>query len=86
MMRYILVDLARARENQKRDGGAQRVTLIEDRLPAQEREDDLIALDDALEALKALDERKVQVVGMRVFRRVDDRGNRCGLGRISRIP
>lgn len=67
MMRYVLVDLARRRENEKRGGGAQRVTLIEDRLPAQEREYDLIALDDALEALKALDERKVQVVEMRFF-------------------
>ena len=67
MMRHVLVDVARAKGYQKRGGGAHRVTLIESRTPTKPREYDLIALDDALQALKARDARKVQVVEMRFF-------------------
>jgi RNA polymerase sigma-70 factor (ECF subfamily) len=67
MMRRVLVDIARAKGYQKRGGGAQRVTLIESRAPAKQPSLDLIALDDALEALEAMDARKVQVVEMRFF-------------------
>ena len=66
-MRRVLVDAARAKGSQKRGGEACRVTLIESRAPAKRPEYDLIALDDALHALKALDARKVQVVEMRFF-------------------
>ena len=67
MMRRVLVDAARAKGYQKRGGSAQRVTLIESRAPAKEPKYDVIALDDALEALKGLDARKAQVVEMRFF-------------------
>lgn len=67
MMRRVLVDVARAKAYQKRGGGARRVTLIESRAAAKRPEYDLIALDDALQALEALDARKVQVVEMRFF-------------------
>jgi RNA polymerase sigma factor (TIGR02999 family) len=67
MMRRVLVDVARAKGYQKRGGGAQRVTLIESRVPAKQPAYDLIALDDALQALEMLDARKVQVVEMRFF-------------------
>ena len=67
MMRRVLVDAAHAKGCQKRGGGAHRVTLIESRTAAKQPEYDLIALDDALDALKALDARKVQVVEMRFF-------------------
>lgn len=67
MMRRVLVDVARAKGYQKRGGGAQRVTLIESRAPAKQPDYDLVALDDALQALEALDARKVQVVEMRFF-------------------
>jgi RNA polymerase sigma-70 factor (ECF subfamily) len=66
-MRRVLVDVARAKAYQKRAGGGHRVTLIESRAPAKPPEYDVIALDDALKALEALDARKVQVVEMRFF-------------------
>ena len=43
------------------------MTLIESRAPAKQPDYNLIALDDALQALEALDPRKVQVVEMRFF-------------------
>ena len=67
MMRRVLVDAARARGYQKRGGGARRVTFIESRALAKQPEYDVIALDDALQALEALDARKVRVVEMRFF-------------------
>lgn len=67
LMRRVLVDHARARGYQKRGGEAHRVTLDEGRLGAKEKAADVIALDDALTALAAIDERKCQVVEMRYF-------------------
>jgi RNA polymerase sigma factor (TIGR02999 family) len=67
LMRRILVDYARARQYQKRGGGAQRVPL--DDLPdiTLARGADFVALDDALTALAAIDPRKAQVVELRFF-------------------
>lgn len=67
LMRRVLVDAARRNHYQKRGGGLQRVTLIESQAPAQQPEYDLLALDDALAALEAVDARKCQVVEMRYF-------------------
>jgi len=67
LMRRILVDHARARRYQKRGGGAQRVTLVDDLAGSDERPHDLVALDDALEALAQVDERRGQVVELRFF-------------------
>ncbi|HEX2455622.1 MAG TPA: sigma-70 family RNA polymerase sigma factor [Vicinamibacterales bacterium] len=66
LMRRILVDLARARRNQKRGGGALRVSLT-DALLSSEKGEDLVALDDALRALAQVDERKSRVVELRFF-------------------
>jgi RNA polymerase sigma factor (TIGR02999 family) len=66
MMRRVLVDAARARASQKRGGGAIRVTLT-DGARSDEREHELVALDDALQALAALDPRRGQVVELRFF-------------------
>jgi RNA polymerase sigma-70 factor (ECF subfamily) len=66
LMRRILVDLARARQSDKRGGGLIRVTLDEGVLPA-ERDADLLRLDVALEALAGLDVRKARVVELRFF-------------------
>ena len=66
LMRRILVDFARSRQYRKRGGGAEHVTLDDQRL-ALEPGRDLVALDDALTALAAIDERKSQVVEMRFF-------------------
>jgi RNA polymerase sigma-70 factor (ECF subfamily) len=67
LMRRILVDHARARGYQKRGGGAARVTFEEALVVAAEPSRDLVALDDALEALAQFDERKCRVIELRFF-------------------
>jgi RNA polymerase sigma factor (TIGR02999 family) len=67
LMRRILVDHARSRRYQKRGGGVANVTLDEALIGSPERGADLVALDDALQALAAVDPRKSQVVEMRYF-------------------
>ena len=67
VMRRILVDYARARQFQKRGGGAARITFDEELVVTTERAPDFIALDEALEALAKFDERKSRVVEMRFF-------------------
>ena len=66
LMRRILVEHAR-RHNLKRGGGVQHVSLDETAIVGGDRAADLVALDDALDALARLDPRKVQVVEMRFF-------------------
>ena len=67
LMRRLLVDHARARGYQKRGGGARNVTLDEALIVTSEKSGDLLAVDEALEALAARDRRKSQVVEMRFF-------------------
>lgn len=67
LMRRILVDFARARTNQKRGGGAQKVVLDEALTLTSEPGADLIALDDALNELAKLDRRQSQIVELRYF-------------------
>jgi RNA polymerase sigma factor (TIGR02999 family) len=67
LMRRILVDVARAKGQQKRGGGAIRVTFDDALAVADEPGHDLIALDAALEALAAVDERKARVIELRFF-------------------
>ena len=67
VMRRILVESARARKFQKRGGGAQMVSLDEALVVSKQPSQDLVALDDALGALAAVDPRKAQVVEMRFF-------------------
>lgn len=66
MMRRILVEFARAKIREKRGGGWVKVSLGEDLLTS-EKGQDLVALDDALDALAQLDERKSRVVELRFF-------------------
>ena len=67
VMRRILVDHARAKLYKKRGGGAKKVTLVDDLAAGIERGADLVALDDALQALSRLDPRRGQVVELRFF-------------------
>jgi len=67
LMRRILVDVARARHYQKRGGEACHVSLDDTLVVSQEREPDLVALDDALTVMAAMDSRKAQVVELRFF-------------------
>lgn len=66
LMRQVLVDRARARQADKRDGG-QRITLSGLDEPAPMQTLDILALDTALRQLEAIDPRKAQVVELRVF-------------------
>jgi len=66
-IRRILVDHARQRKRQKRGGGAGRVALDESVALAPQREEEILALDEALEKLGKLDHRQAEVVEMRFF-------------------
>lgn len=66
-MRRILVDAARARGAGKRGGGALRFSLEESIDVAPERDSELVALDDALDALAGQDPRAARIVELRFF-------------------
>ncbi len=67
LMRRVLVDFARARNYQKRGGDAVQVSLHEELAGTTERGADLVALDDALNAMAKTDERASRVVELRFF-------------------
>jgi len=67
VMRHILIDHARGRAYAKRGGGARPLPLDETALMSTERAADLLALDEALEQLAALDPRKSKIVELRYF-------------------
>jgi RNA polymerase sigma factor (TIGR02999 family) len=67
LMRRILVDFARAHTYQKRGAGAQKVSFDQALLVSNEQGPDVVAIDDALEALAAIDPRKAQVIELRFF-------------------
>jgi len=67
IMRWILVDFARTRQNLKRGDGARQVTLDEGLIVSPESGADLLALDEALEQLAVLNPRQSRVVELRYF-------------------
>ena len=67
LMRRILVDFARSRGYQKRGAGAKQVSFTEAVEVAESQATDVVALNDALEALADVDERKSRVVELRFF-------------------
>ena len=68
MIRRILVDHARSRQARKRGGTAYRVTLDEAIAAAPEQRDlDLVALDEALNQLSLIDPQQGRIVEMRFF-------------------
>lgn len=67
MMRHILTDFARSRSYLKRGGNAGRISFDEALHAGGELRTDIVALDDALNALAGFDERKSRVVEMRFF-------------------
>ncbi len=72
MMRRVLIDHARAHAAEKRGGGAVRLSVEDVQVPLEERAESLLALDEALERLKDMDERKCRVVEMRFFAGLSD--------------
>ena len=67
LMRRILVDFARSRGYQKRGGGAQQVSFTEALDVADGQPTDVVALNDALEALAEVNERQGRIVELRFF-------------------
>jgi RNA polymerase sigma-70 factor (ECF subfamily) len=67
IMRRILLNYARDRRREKRGGGAVQVSLSEVAAVGEQRSDELIALDEAMQRLAAFDERKCRVVELRYF-------------------
>jgi RNA polymerase sigma-70 factor, ECF subfamily len=67
MMRRILVDHAKTKRREKRGGDAVKLPLDDVINLSSERAADLLALDDALDELRRIDERKSRVVELRYF-------------------
>lgn len=67
VMRFLLVDHARAHGYGKRGGGALHVEFDEAAIYAPERSAELLALDDALNRLAAADDQKSRIVELRYF-------------------
>jgi RNA polymerase sigma-70 factor (ECF subfamily) len=67
LMRQILVDYARSHSSQKRGGEARQVSFDEALMVSHERSGELVALDEALEALSTLNPRQGRVVELRYF-------------------
>lgn len=67
MMRRILVDYARTRRYAKRGGDWQQITWDEELFPGNDQNAALVALDEALNELATIDDRKRKVVELRYF-------------------
>lgn len=67
MMRRILVDHARTKKRQKRGGQMRRVFLGDDLQISQRNDEDVLAIEDALEKLAARDPRQAQIVELRFY-------------------
>ncbi len=67
LIRRILVDHARARIAAKRGGSNFKLSLDDALAPAQEKDRDVVALDDALQALSRTDPQQSRIVELRYF-------------------
>jgi RNA polymerase sigma-70 factor, ECF subfamily len=67
LMRRVLIDFARSRNYQKRGGRIPHVELHEAATISMETGPEILAVDEALESLAKVDERKSQVVELRFF-------------------
>ncbi len=79
-MRQVLVDHSRARVTAKRHNDRERVTLSEQVDDATAEPVDLLALEDALDTLADLDERKARLVELRFFGGLTERDAAAVLG------
>jgi RNA polymerase sigma-70 factor (ECF subfamily) len=66
-MRRILVDHAKRKRRSKRGGGLRRITLDEAATLSSGRDEDLLAVDEALRKLAEVDERQAAIVELRFF-------------------
>lgn len=67
MMRRVLVDYARSHQQLKRGRGLEKISFSENRIVSNDKDPDLVVLDDALKTLAKVDSRKSQVVELRFF-------------------
>jgi RNA polymerase sigma factor (TIGR02999 family) len=81
LMRQILVDYARRQRADKRGGGVTMMSLDEVSPAAQAPSVDVLALDEALEALSSVDARQCRVVELRFFAglNIDEAAEALGL-------
>jgi RNA polymerase sigma factor (TIGR02999 family) len=79
LMRQVLVDYARQRLAQKRDGGC-RITLSDDIPGVELREVDVLAVDTVLARLARLDQQQARVVELRYFGGLSIRETSTALG------
>ena len=80
VMRLILVDHARARHAAKRGGAVVAVTLDDCMAVCSGRAPDVLEIDQALDRLAAVDERKAKVIEMRYFGGMDREEVAAALG------
>jgi RNA polymerase sigma factor (TIGR02999 family) len=71
-MRHVLVDRARARLAQKREGGFHRITLDSQVIAVPDQPDAMLQLSDAIERLARVEPRLARVVDCRFFGGMDD--------------
>lgn len=67
IMRRILVDHARTKQRQKRGGDRQRIELHDDLQISAQRDEDLLAVDEAIAKLSERDPRQAKIVELRFF-------------------
>lgn len=79
-MRRVLVDHARGQRSAKRGGARRRLSLDDVELGAEERADLLVALDEALDRLRAVDARQARVVECRFFGGMTEEETAAALG------
>lgn len=80
IMRHILVNYALAHKADKRGGGQQDLPLDEVMIAAEGRDVEIIALNEALEKLAEVDERKTQLIELRYFAGLDQEQTAEALG------
>jgi RNA polymerase sigma factor (TIGR02999 family) len=76
LMRRILVDIARAKGNQKRGGAVRKVSLDEGLVVSAEPDADLVAVDEALAVFATVDPRELA----RAIERLTSGGSRASVG------
>jgi RNA polymerase sigma factor (TIGR02999 family) len=79
-MRHILVDRARARQAQKREGALQRVTLDSTEVATDDQAEALLLLNDALDRLAAVEPRLARLIDCRFFGGLTDEETAESLG------
>jgi len=71
-MRHVLVDRAKARVAQKREGSLRRVTLEDEQIAGDDRSEEMLDINDAVDRLAAVEPRMARVVECRFFGGLSD--------------